>query len=176
MLLFKCSIAFDMGMKIGYRPLDLTWTWPDHRSVLLRLLGMFTHKRAIISLFILLYFLFFFSFYVEIIFKDFLIRIGFPSFFFLCFDFRVWLRTHTCRGKRKQNVKKEINGARQQTLLFNAPSFTSVQFRVCKTSGANNISFPTIFPLSFLHFPLLSRIPSFEPSWEILEFCKLWYK
>lgn len=26
-MLFKCSIAFDMGMKIGHRPSNLTWTW-----------------------------------------------------------------------------------------------------------------------------------------------------
>lgn len=27
-MLFKCRIAFDMGMRIGHRSLDLTWTWP----------------------------------------------------------------------------------------------------------------------------------------------------
>lgn len=32
-MLFKCSIAFDMGMKIGHRPLDLTWILTTNLSL-----------------------------------------------------------------------------------------------------------------------------------------------
>lgn len=175
-MLFKCSIAFDMGMKIGYRPLDLTWTWPDltiDLSFWDYLECLHTKERLFHCLF---YFSFsFFLFYVEIIFKDFLIRIGFPSFFFCALIFEYdYVRIHA-EGKESKSEKKEINWARQQRvvpMLCRSPLFI---FEFVRLPVQRIFLSLLSFLPSFLHFPL-SRIPSFEPSWEILEFCKLWYK
>lgn len=182
-MLFKCRIAFDMGMRIGHRSLDLTWTWPgpDQRSVPLRLLGTFT-QRSIIS-FILFFILFCFSFlvfsffYVETIFEGFKMRKIFlvsSYFFFPCVRFDIcaeWLHD-TYRGKKKKmetekQAKWETRAVSRRSPLFG--------FYVC-CFRKWSISFSRSFLSLFFWFPAAPYLPSFEPSWDHLKFCKLWCK